>query len=44
MRPQLPWVNGLADGLAVKDIETARQVMTELRHKLESREEPAVLA
>src|SRR5262245_36307746 len=41
MRLQLPWVNGLADGLAVKDIETTRRVMTALRNRLESREEPA---
>jgi DNA-binding MarR family transcriptional regulator len=41
MRLQLPWVNGLADGLAVKDIETVRRIMTALRSKLESRGEPA---
>jgi DNA-binding MarR family transcriptional regulator len=35
MRLQAPWVNGLSDGLAVKDIETTRNVMTTLRRKLE---------
>jgi len=35
---------GSPTDLPSKDIETARQVMTELRHKLESREEPAVRA
>ena len=40
MRLQHPWVNGLADGLSIKDIETARRIMTALRGKLESNEEP----
>jgi DNA-binding MarR family transcriptional regulator len=35
MRLQAPWVNGLSDGLAVKDIETTRNVMRTLRRKLE---------
>jgi len=35
MRLQAPWVNGLSDGLAVKDIETTRNVMRTLRSKLE---------
>ena len=32
---QAPWVNGLADGLSVKDIDTVRRVVTALRGKLE---------
>jgi len=36
MRLQLPWVNGLADGLSVKDIETTSRVMSTLRAKLTS--------
>jgi DNA-binding MarR family transcriptional regulator len=35
MRLQAPWVNELAQGLRVKDIETTRRVMTALRNKLE---------
>jgi DNA-binding MarR family transcriptional regulator len=41
MRLQLPWVNGLADGLAVKDIEITARVMTALRGKLEAPEDSA---
>jgi DNA-binding MarR family transcriptional regulator len=40
MRLQHPWINGLSEGLTIKDLETARRVMTALRAKLESREEP----
>jgi DNA-binding MarR family transcriptional regulator len=40
MRLQRPWVNGLSDGLAVKDIETTRRIMTLLRRRLEGSEEP----
>ncbi|MGN1289094.1 MAG: MarR family winged helix-turn-helix transcriptional regulator [Bradyrhizobium sp.] len=40
MRLQLPWVNGLSDGLSVKDIETVSRVVTTLRGRLESGEEP----
>src|SRR5262245_63994761 len=40
MRLQHPWVNGLADGLSIKDIETARRVMAALQKKLKSHEEP----
>ncbi|WP_338691881.1 MULTISPECIES: MarR family winged helix-turn-helix transcriptional regulator [unclassified Bradyrhizobium] len=40
MRLQLPWVNGLADGLSTKDIETVSRVVTALRGRLESSEEP----
>jgi DNA-binding MarR family transcriptional regulator len=35
MRLQAPWINALADGLAVKDIQAAGRVMTSLRKKLE---------
>lgn len=35
MRLQAPWVNGLAEGVSVKDIETTRNVMRTLRRKLE---------
>ena len=34
-RLQAPWANGLAKGLAIKDIDTARRVVAELRNKLE---------
>lgn len=40
MRLQLPWVNGLSDGLSVKDIETVSRVVTTLRGRLENGEEP----
>jgi len=40
MRLQSPWINGLADGLPLKDIETMGRVITALRSKLESNEEP----
>jgi len=40
MRLQLPWVNGLADGLSTKDIETVSRVVTALRGRLQSSEEP----
>ena len=39
MRLQAPWINRLADGLAVKDIETLRRVVTALRGKLEGGEQ-----
>ncbi|MBR0717406.1 MarR family winged helix-turn-helix transcriptional regulator [Bradyrhizobium liaoningense] len=35
LRLQAPWVNSLADGLSVKDIETAHRVVTALRDRLE---------
>ena len=35
MRLQAPWVNSLADGLSVKDLETFHHVITALRKKLE---------
>ena len=40
MRLQHPWINGLSDGLSIKDIETARRVMAALQKKLKSHEEP----
>ena len=36
MELQAPWVNDLADGLSVKDLETVHRVVTTLRNKLES--------
>ena len=42
MRLQAPWVDGLSDGLSVKDIETTRNVMTTLRRKLEDDADPEV--
>jgi hypothetical protein len=37
---QGPWVNGLSDDLAIKDIETAHSVILTLRQKLDGNEEP----
>lgn len=34
-RLQVPWVNSLADGLSVKDIETTHRVISVLRDRLE---------
>jgi DNA-binding MarR family transcriptional regulator len=39
MRLQAPWVNDLANGLAVKDIEAVHRVLTALRQKLERNDE-----
>ncbi|WBL81610.1 MarR family transcriptional regulator [Bradyrhizobium xenonodulans] len=39
MNLQAPWVNGLAEGLAVKDLQTVHRVVTALRNKLESNDE-----
>jgi len=39
MRLQAPWINGLSEGLLVKDIKTVHQVITALRRKLESSDE-----
>lgn len=36
---QAPWVNGLSEGLAVKDIETLHRVTAALRKKLEGNDE-----
>jgi DNA-binding MarR family transcriptional regulator len=38
MRLQAPWINGLAEGLPVKDLQTVHRVMTALRTKLETAE------
>ena len=35
MALQAPWVNGLSEGLSVKDLLTVRRVVTVLRRKLE---------
>jgi DNA-binding MarR family transcriptional regulator len=40
MSLQAPWVNDLADGLSVKDIETVHRVITALRRRLEGADEP----
>ncbi|MBR0821993.1 MarR family winged helix-turn-helix transcriptional regulator [Bradyrhizobium liaoningense] len=34
-RSQVPWVNGLSDGLSVKEIEIAHRVLNALRDRLE---------
>jgi DNA-binding MarR family transcriptional regulator len=36
MRLQAPWVNGLSEGLSVKDVETTHRVMLALRDQLDS--------
>ncbi len=40
MRLQLPWVNGLSDGLSIKDLESTSRVVSTLRGRLESGQEP----
>lgn len=39
MSLQAPWVNGLSEGLAVKDLQTVHRVVTALRNKLDSNAE-----
>ena len=39
MALQAPWINGLSEGLAVKDIETVHRVITAVRKKLEGDDE-----
>ena len=39
MELQAPWVNGLSDGLSVKDLETVHRVVAALRQKLEGNDE-----
>ncbi len=39
MERQAPWINGLSDGLSVKEIETVHRVVTALRNKLEDKDE-----
>jgi DNA-binding MarR family transcriptional regulator len=36
MSLQVPWINGLADGLTIKDMEMFRRVVVALRQKLEA--------
>jgi len=38
MRLQAPWVDGLAQGLSVKDIDTASRVMLALRQRLDGKD------
>jgi DNA-binding MarR family transcriptional regulator len=40
MELQAPWVNGLSEGLSVKDLQTVHRVVAALRKKLESKDEP----
>lgn len=40
MRLQAPWINNLADGLLVRDINTTHNVMIALRKKLDGNDEP----
>ena len=40
MALQAPWVNGLSEGLAVKDLQVVHRVVTALRKKLESNDGP----
>ena len=39
MRLQGPWINSLAEGFAIKDIQTLHRVIIALRQKLESNEQ-----
>jgi DNA-binding MarR family transcriptional regulator len=39
MRLQAPWINGLSDGLLVKDIKTVHRVIAALQKKLEGKDE-----
>jgi len=41
MELQTPWINRLAEGLAVKELETVHRVITALRKKLDGNEEAA---
>ena len=40
MRLQAPWVNGIAAGISVKDIETVHRVITAMRKNLARNEQP----
>jgi DNA-binding MarR family transcriptional regulator len=40
IRLQAPWINGLSDGLSIRDIETARRVVAGVRQKLEGSDGP----
>jgi DNA-binding MarR family transcriptional regulator len=39
MRLQAPWINGLSDGLLVKDLKTVHRVIAALQKKLEGKDE-----
>ena len=39
MRLQAPWINGLAEGLVVKDVQAAGRIMAALQKKLERTDE-----
>jgi DNA-binding MarR family transcriptional regulator len=41
MRLQAPWIDGLAEGISVEDIEAAHRMAVALRRKLEGAAEPA---
>jgi DNA-binding MarR family transcriptional regulator len=40
-RLQAPWANGLSEGLAIKEIDTTRRLVAELRKRLEANGERA---
>src|SRR5688572_33178440 len=40
IRLQAPWINGLSDGLLIRDIDTARRVVAGVRQKLEGSDGP----
>jgi DNA-binding MarR family transcriptional regulator len=40
IRLQAPWINGLSDGLLIRDIEIARRVVAGVREKLEGSDGP----
>ncbi|MGL3105698.1 MarR family winged helix-turn-helix transcriptional regulator [Bradyrhizobium sp. BR 1432] len=40
MALQAPWANSLSEGLAIKDLQAVHRVVTALRKKLESNDEP----
>ncbi|WP_442869741.1 hypothetical protein [Bradyrhizobium sp. CCBAU 65884] len=42
MALQTPWVNGLSEGLSVKDLQTVHRVVPALQKKLESHEGPSI--
>ena len=42
MRLQAPWINDLADGLLVRDVEVVHRVITALRQKLEGSDDAAM--
>lgn len=42
MRLQAPWINALADGLALKDVQTFQRMVIAVRQKLESNENERV--